>query len=97
MRKHGRAASGGPPSLDGCERPCTGTASASRPCREIAGVSQLPAWWPEKIAGAHDPRHALQKNGGLPDQWYMDDGDITIAAKIITFLTRYRPVVLELI
>ena len=28
------------------------------------------------LTGAHDPRHALQKNGGLVDQWYMDDGDI---------------------
>ena len=24
---------------------------------------------------AHDPQHALQKNGGLADQRYMDDGD----------------------
>ena len=31
---------------------------------------------PEKLSGAHDPQHALQKNGGLADQWYMDDGDI---------------------
>ena len=31
---------------------------------------------PEKLTGTHDPRHALQKNGGLADQWYMDDGDI---------------------
>ena len=31
---------------------------------------------PEKHTGAHDPQHALQKNGGLADQWYMDDGDI---------------------
>ena len=30
---------------------------------------------PEKRTGAHDPRHALQKNGGLADLWYMDDGD----------------------
>ena len=30
----------------------------------------------EKLTGAHDPRHALQKSGGLADQWYMDDGDI---------------------
>ena len=33
------------------------------------GGSDLPT-------GAHDPQHALQKNGGLADQWYMDDGDI---------------------
>ena len=32
---------------------------------------------PEELTGAHDPRHALQKNGGLADQRYMDDGDIT--------------------
>ena len=31
---------------------------------------------PAKLTGAHDPRYALQKNGGLADQWYMDDGDI---------------------
>ena len=31
---------------------------------------------PEKRTGAHDPRHALWKNGGLADLWYMDDGDI---------------------
>ena len=31
---------------------------------------------PEKRTGAHDPRHALQKNGGLADLWYMDDGVI---------------------
>ena len=31
---------------------------------------------PEKITGADDPRHALQKNGGLAHPWYMDDGDI---------------------
>ena len=30
---------------------------------------------PEQLSGAHDPRHALQKNGGLADQWCMDDGD----------------------
>ena len=27
---------------------------------------------PAKLMGAHDPRHALQKNGGLADQWYMN-------------------------
>ena len=31
---------------------------------------------PEKRTKAHDPRHALQKNGGLTDLWDMDDGDI---------------------
>ena len=32
----------------GVKRPCRGTASASRPCSEIAGVRKLPAWWPRK-------------------------------------------------
>ena len=31
---------------------------------------------PEKHIGARDPQPAPQKNGGLADQWYMDDGDI---------------------
>ena len=31
---------------------------------------------PAKLTSAHDPRHALQKNGGLADQWCMDDGGI---------------------
>ena len=31
---------------------------------------------PEKLIGAHDAQHALQKSGGLAGQWYMDDGDI---------------------
>ena len=31
---------------------------------------------PEKLTGAHDPQHALQKNRGLADLWYMDDGDV---------------------
>ena len=31
---------------------------------------------PEKLTGTHDPQHALQKNGSLADQWYLDDGDI---------------------
>ena len=31
---------------------------------------------PEKLTGADDPQHALQKNGGLADLWDMDDGDI---------------------
>ena len=30
----------------------------------------------EKLTGAIDPQHALQKSGGLADQWYLDDGDI---------------------
>ena len=35
-------------------------------------VSQLSAWWP---GSAHDPQHALQTDGGLAEQWCMDDGD----------------------
>ena len=31
---------------------------------------------PAKLASAHDPRHALHKNGWLADQWCVDDGDI---------------------
>ena len=31
---------------------------------------------PEKLAGAHDPQHALHENGGLADLWYVDEGDI---------------------
>ena len=31
---------------------------------------------PKKLTGADDPQHASQKNGGLADLWYMDDGDI---------------------
>ena len=30
----------------------------------------------EQRLQADHPQHALQKNGGLADQWYMDDGDI---------------------
>ena len=30
----------------------------------------------KKLIGADDPPHALQENGGLADQWYLDDGDI---------------------
>ena len=39
-------------------RSCKGTASACRPRSQIAGVSQLPAWWPRK---AHQsPRPAVR-------------------------------------
>ena len=31
---------------------------------------------PEKLTGADDPQHALQKNGGLAELRYMDDGNI---------------------
>ena len=49
---------------------------ANRPCGQIAGISKFPAWVSRKHTGAHDPQHALQKNGGLTDQWHSDDGDI---------------------
>ena len=75
-RKHCRTASGGHPSLDWLERLCRGTATASRPRGQIAGIGELPAWWPGKAHWCSYPRHALQKNGGLANQWYMDDGDI---------------------
>ena len=48
----------------------------SEPRGQIAGISKFPAWRAEKLTGAHDPRHALQRNGSLADQWYRDDGDI---------------------
>ena len=48
------------------------TAIASRPRNQSAAISQLPAWRP----GADDPQRALQKNVGLADLWYVDDGDI---------------------
>ena len=37
-------------------------------------VSNVQLLGPEKLTGALDPRHALQKNEGLADLWYMDDG-----------------------
>ena len=40
----------------------------------------------EKLTGAHDPQHALQKSGGLADQWYMDDGDISCHPILVLFL-----------
>ena len=64
------------PSLDMSDRSCRGTATPSRPRDQIAGIGKLPARWPEKLTSAHDPRLALQKNGGLADQWYNVDGDI---------------------
>ena len=33
-------------------------------------------------SGADDPRHALQKSGGLADLWYMDDGDISVSPNL---------------
>ena len=71
-RTHSRAASGRQSPMDQRERPHRGTAIASRPCSQLAGVSKLPAWWPRK---AHRcPRTAACV--GVVGQWYMDDGDI---------------------
>ena len=41
-----------------------------------AARMQESAGGPEKLTGAHDQQHVLQKSGGLADLWYMDDGDI---------------------
>ena len=30
----------------------------------------------EELIGTDDPRHSLQENGRLANQWYLDDGDI---------------------
>ena len=45
---------------------------------------------PEKLTGAHDPRHALQKNGSLVDQWYMDDGDIMCHPILVPFVQDFE-------
>ena len=37
----------------------------------------------KELSGAHDPRHALQRNGGLAHQWYMDDGDIVCHTTLV--------------
>ena len=76
-RNHCREASGGHPSLDWCQR-------LSAEVQRLQGdhAARLPEsanfqlGGPEKLTSAHDPQHALQKNGGSADQWYMDDGDI---------------------
>ena len=45
----------------------------------------------EKLTGAHDPEDALQKSGGMADQWYMDDGDITChPILVLPFLQDFR-------
>ena len=44
---------------------------------------------PEKLAGADDP-HALQKNGGMADLWYMDDGDVMCRSVLVpSFLQEF--------
>ena len=52
------------------------TATASRPRNQTARNVQLPAWRPGEAYRSRRLQHALQKNGGLADLWYMDDGDI---------------------
>ena len=49
-----------------------------RDCRSQHCRSQQISSWvaKKKLTGAHDPQHALQKSGGLADQWYTDDGGI---------------------
>ena len=45
---------------------------------------------PEKLIGANEPRHVLQKNGGLADLWYMDDGDILChPILVLTYLQEF--------
>ena len=39
-------------------------------------ISNFPLGGPEKLTGADDLRHALQRHEDLLDLWYMDDGDI---------------------
>ena len=41
--------------------------------------------WPTKLTGADDPPHAPQDNGGLTDQWYVDDGDILCHLILVPF------------
>ena len=54
-----------------------GAASTSRLRSKSTRVSQLSAWWPRSAHRCSRPAAStLQKNGGLADQWYMDDGDI---------------------
>ena len=59
--------------MDWCWR---NAAPASRTHCQDAESLQFSAGGPEKLTGADDPRHALEKNGHLADLWYMDDGDI---------------------
>ena len=40
---------------------------------------------PEKLTGAHDPLHVLQKSGGLADQWYMNDGNMCHPILVLPF------------
>ena len=44
---------------------------------------------PEKRTSAHDPQHVLKKNGGLADQWCVDDGDLMChPVPVLPFLQR---------
>ena len=42
----------------------------------------------EKLTNAHDPRHALEKNGGLAHVWCVDDGDIMCHPILVLFFCR---------
>ena len=64
------------------------TATASRPRNQNAGISQLPTWRPEKLAGAYDPQRALQKNGGLADLWYVDYVSPDLGAVLLAGIRR---------
>ena len=46
-------------------------------------VSTFQLGGPQKLAKADHPRHALQKDGGVADLWYMDDGDIMCLAVFV--------------
>ena len=74
----GLRAGGGHPSLDWRQRSCRGTEQrlqANHTVR-LQESANFQLGGPEKLTGAHDPRHALQKNGGLAAQWCMGDGAI---------------------
>ena len=65
-------------------------ARGSIAARQAAESANFQLGGPEKLTIAHDIRHALQKNGGLADQWYMDDGDIVCPAFPARFRCRQR-------
>ena len=72
-KKHCCTGVGGHPSLDDSAEEHRLQADHAARLQESANF-QLGG--PEKLTGAHDPRHVLQKSGGLADQWYMDEGDV---------------------
>ena len=63
-RKHCDPADGGHPSLDWREQSCRGTVGADHAAR-LQESANVQLGWPEKLTSPHDPRHALQRNGGL--------------------------------